>query len=104
MWLKALPAAAALAAWMVVPTPAANADGACTAQTNGQAHQACVNNLFGMMHSTCTYPDGSRDECDWHMTSLTTTAGQCTWFASAPAFPIGPPPPDSPPVVPPPVQ
>lgn len=102
MWLKAVPATAALGMWVVVPSPTANADGQCTAKTNAQAHQACVANadgqcggigMFGASHMTCTYPDGSRDECDWHMTSLTTTAGSCTWFPGPPAFPIGPPPP-----------
>lgn len=106
MWFKAVPAAAALVMWMVIPSPSANADGQCTSKDNAQAHQACVANtggqcggigMFGASHMTCTYPDGSRDECDWHMTSLTTTGGSCTWFPSPPAFPIGPPPPEPPP-------
>ena len=97
-----LPAAAVLVAWMMIPAPPANADGQCTAKTNAQAHQVCMAmangqcggiGAFGASHTTCTYPDGSRDECDWHMTSLTSTTGSCTWFATPPAFPIGPPPP-----------
>ena len=110
MSMRVLPAAAVLALAMLAapqsaadPEPAPPATGACTGIDNGQAHQACVNNLggqcggigmFGFMHSTCTYPDGSRDECDWRMTSLTTTAGTCQWFASPAPPPIGPPPPD----------
>lgn len=102
MWSKVVPAAA-LAMWIVVPTPTASADGRCTDKTNAQAHQVCVANadgqcggigMFGASHSTCTYPDGSRDECDWHMTSLTTTGGSCTWFPNAPSFPIAPAPSD----------
>ena len=93
--------AAALIAWMVIPSPAAHAVGRCTDKTNAQAHQVCIANAdgqcggiggFGMSHATCTYPDGSRDECDWHMTSLTTNAGTCTWFSTPPPFPIGAPP------------
>lgn len=110
--LRVLPAAAVLALAMLAapqaaadPEPAPPATGACTGIDNGQAHQACVNNLggqcggigmFGFMHSTCTYPDGSRDECDWRMTSLTTTAGTCQWFASPAPPPIGPPSPPGP--------
>lgn len=102
MWLKAVPAAAALVAWMVTPSPPANAAGQCTDKTNPQAHQVCMANvdgqcggigMFGASHTTCTYADGSRDECDWHMTSLTTSTGSCTWFPTPPDFPIGPPPP-----------
>lgn len=103
MRLKALPATAALGMWTLMPLPTANADGLCTDKTNAQAHQTCLANadgqcggigMFGASHTTCTYPDGSRDECDWHMTSFTTTAGSCTWFPGPPAFPIGPPPPE----------
>lgn len=110
-WFQAAPAAA-MVAWMVTPLPSAHADGQCTDKTNAQAHQVCMAmangqcggiGAFGASHTTCTYPDGSRDECDWHMTSLTSTAGSCTWFATPPAFPIGPPPP-APPPVPPPAQ
>ena len=101
MGLKAIPAIATLVGWILLPAPSANADGQCTDKTNAQAHQVCMAmangqcggiGMFGVSHSTCTYPDGSRDECDWHLTSLTSTAGSCTWFASPPAFPIGPPP------------
>lgn len=109
MWLKTMAVTGVLVAWMVVPTPPANADGQCTDKTNAQAHQVCMAmangqcggiGMFGASHTTCTYPDGSRDECDWHMTSLTSTAGSCTWFATPPAFPIGPPPPEAPPAPP----
>lgn len=102
MWLKAVSAAAVLVAWMFIPSTAANAAGQCTDKTNPQAHQVCIANangqcggigMFGASHSTCTYPDGSRDECDWHITSLTTATGSCTWFPTPPDFPIGPPPP-----------
>jgi hypothetical protein len=105
MWLKGMPVAAALVAWMVMPSTSANAAGQCTDKTNPQAHQVCIANAngqcggigaFGASHSTCTYPDGSRDECDWHITSLTSSTGSCTWFPDAPPFPIGPPAPPAP--------
>ncbi len=105
MWLKAVAVAAALVAWMLTPSPPANAAGQCTDKTNPQAHQVCMANadgqcggigMFGVSHSTCTYADGSRDECDWHITSLTTSTGSCTWFPTPPDFPIGPPPPPPP--------
>ncbi|MGA7502474.1 MAG: hypothetical protein WBX00_37735, partial [Isosphaeraceae bacterium] len=64
MWLKAVPAAAVLVAWMLIPPTSANAAGQCTDKTNPQAHQVCMANAngqcggigaFGASHSTCTY-------------------------------------------------
>jgi hypothetical protein len=76
--------------------------GQCTDKTNPQSHNICMGmangqcggiGMFGVSHSTCTYPDGSRDECDWHITSLTTATGACRWFPDSPPFPIAPAPP-----------
>jgi hypothetical protein len=96
---RTLLAAAVLAAWPLAPATA-HADGPCTTKTNPNAYHVCSGlndaqcggiGMWGVSHSTCTYPDGSRDECDWHITSLTSSTGGCTWFPTAPAFPLGPP-------------
>jgi hypothetical protein len=101
MMKAVLVAAALVAPWILMPLAPANAAGQCTDKTNPQAHQTCMGmangqcggiGMFGASHSTCTYPDGSRDECDWHITSLTSATGTCTWFPTPPPFPIGPPP------------
>jgi len=83
-----------------IPDPMAHADGVCTGKTNPTAYLVCAGNsniqcggigIFGVQHQTCTYPDGSRDECDWHLTSFTTSEGGCQWFPSPAPVPIGPP-------------
>jgi hypothetical protein len=88
-----------IAPWILMPLAPANA-GVCTDKTNPTAYMVCAGNanvqcggigMFGTSHQTCSYPDGSRDECDWHMTSLTSSTGSCQWFATPAPFPIGPP-------------
>lgn len=76
MWSKALLAVAPAALFIAAPAPA-HADGACTALApDADAYGDC---MFKMnVHckatgdawfnptSTCTYPDGGRDECVMH--------------------------------------
>jgi hypothetical protein len=73
-----------VAAPVVVPlawgAPEAHAAGKCTdlSTTNPTAYQGCILNSGAncathpggilIIHSSCTYPDGGRDECDMHAT------------------------------------
>lgn len=86
MWSKALLAVAPAALFIAAPVPA-HADGACTALANdSDAYNICVNKMnvhcvytggfYPTGNSTCTYPDGGRDNCVYHFTLSLFDAGQ----------------------------
>jgi hypothetical protein len=91
--MKSTIMAVLLAVSSTLAAPQAHADGPCTGlyATNTtdfahcimDAHANCTNRVSGVMatHMTCTYADGSRDECDRQSTPwfVGTSTGSCQY-------------------------